>query len=71
MAPLVDGFVSALATLPDDRLAAVAAGWATSDEWSLVDLHGPPDTAGTLRALRDFARQAHAIDQPMFVWYSH
>jgi hypothetical protein len=71
VAPLADGFVHALATLPDDRLSAVAARWATSDEWFLVDLDGPPDTAGMLRVLRDFARQAETSDQPVFVWYSH
>ncbi|MEV4134207.1 hypothetical protein AB0J72_18800 [Dactylosporangium sp. NPDC049742] len=65
---IADGFVRALATLPDERIAPVAERWATSEEWL-----GPWEPHGldsTVEGLRDLARCVHGPDQRMYVWWS-
>jgi hypothetical protein len=64
-----DGFVQALAELADERIPAVAATWATADEWQRWDepwARGELDA--TVRGLRDLARTARATGQRMYVW---
>jgi len=52
---IADGFVRALAALPDERVPAVAERWATSDEWSAAWEPGALDS--TVEGLRDLARR--------------
>jgi hypothetical protein len=65
---VADGFVRALAALPDERIAAVAELWATDEQWGKY----PPQSGALVPAvadLRDLARQV-SNDQHMFVWVS-
>jgi hypothetical protein len=65
---LDDDFVRVLATLPDERVAPVAASWATAEEW------GGPLEPGTLDGLvlelRALAREVRSPDQHLYVWWS-
>lgn len=65
---IADGFVQALATLPDERIAAVAARWATAEEWT--GPWEPGELDDTILGLRDLAREVHPPDQHMYVWWS-
>ncbi|GHJ42963.1 hypothetical protein Cs7R123_03050 [Catellatospora sp. TT07R-123] len=65
---IADGFVEALAALPDDRVPAVAARWATAEEWVGPWKDGELDS--TVLGLRDLAREVRAPDQHMYVWWS-
>jgi hypothetical protein len=64
---LADGFVRALAALPDDRIPAIAARWSRAEEWA--GPLGPGDLDDTVRGLRDLARQVRPPDQHMYVWF--
>ncbi|MER7420348.1 hypothetical protein ABT346_26795 [Micromonospora peucetia] len=65
---IADGFVRALAALPDERIPAVAARWATAEEW--LGPWEPGELDATVLALRDLARQVHLPDQHLYVWWS-
>jgi len=65
---IADGFVRALATLPDERITAVAARWAAAEEWGRP--YEPGELDDTVRGLRDLAREAHLPDQHMYLWWS-
>jgi hypothetical protein len=65
---VADGFVQALAALPDERIAAVAARWATAEEW--VGEWGPGELDDTVLGLRDLAREVRLPDYHMYVWWS-
>ncbi|WP_328422043.1 hypothetical protein OG470_07360 [Micromonospora sp. NBC_00389] len=65
---IADGFVQALAALPDMRIAAVAARWATAEEW--VGPWEPGELDDTVLGLRDLARKVCVPDQHMYVWWS-
>lgn len=59
-------FVAELAALPDDRIAAVAAGWVTAEEWM-----GEPElevVAQLVGELRRVARQAVADGVDAYCW---
>ncbi|MEU6078694.1 hypothetical protein [Micromonospora sp. NPDC047074] len=64
---IADGFVRALSALPDERIPAVAARWATAEEW--VGPWAPGDLDSTVLALRDLARQVRLPDQHLYVWW--
>ena len=64
-----DGFVQALTELPDERIPAVAATWATAHEWQRWDEPwAPGELDATVRGLRDLARTARMTGQRMYVW---
>jgi hypothetical protein len=63
-----DGFVRALAGLPDERIAAVAERWATAEEW--VAPWEPGELDSTVLGLRDLAREVRTPDQHMYMWWS-
>lgn len=65
---IADGFVRVLAALRDDRISAVAARWATAEEW--VGTWEPGELDDTVAGLRDLARQVRSPDQRMYVWWS-
>ena len=65
---IADGFVRALAALPGERIPAVAARWATAEEW--LGPWGPGELDATVLALRDLARQVNFPDQHLYVWWS-
>jgi hypothetical protein len=64
---IADGFVQALAALPDDRIPAVAALWATADEW--IGPWEPGELDDTVLGLRDLARQV-STDHHLYVWWA-
>ncbi len=65
---VADGFVQAMAALPDDRIPEVAARWATAEDWGAP--WGPGELDETVLQLRDLARQVRLPDQHMYVWWS-
>ncbi|WP_433076899.1 hypothetical protein ACQP1P_33140 [Dactylosporangium sp. CA-052675] len=65
---IADGFVKALAALPDERIPAVAERWATSDEW--IGTWEPHELDPTVEGLRDLARHVHGPGQHMYMWWS-
>ncbi|GIJ44392.1 hypothetical protein Val02_12780 [Virgisporangium aliadipatigenens] len=65
---LDDGFVRALATLPDERVAPVAALWGTAEEWGGPVEPGELD--GLVLELRDLAREVRSEEQHLYVWWS-
>jgi len=60
-----DGFARALAALPDERVATVAAVWANAEEW--IGPWQPGELDPTVVGLRDLARLV-SDDQHMYVW---
>jgi hypothetical protein len=65
---IADGFVRALAALPDERIPAVAERWATAEEWS--GPWQPNELDPTVEGLRDLARRVEGPDQHMYLWWS-
>jgi hypothetical protein len=65
---IADGFVRALATLPDERIRAVAERWATAQEW--FGPWEPNELDPTVEGLRDLARQVSGPGQHMYMWWS-
>jgi hypothetical protein len=65
---IADGFVQALAALPDERIAAVAARWAPAEEW--LGPWAPGELDDTVLGLRDLAREVRMPDHHMYVWWS-
>ena len=65
---VTDGFVRALAALPDERIAPVAAMWGPAEEWG-GDI-APEELDEIVRDLRDLAREVRDPDQHLYVWWS-
>jgi hypothetical protein len=65
---IADGFVRALATLPDERITDVATRWSTAEEW--IGTWEPYELDSTVEGLRDLARQVKNLDQHMYMWWS-
>jgi hypothetical protein len=65
---IADGFVQALAALPDERIPAVAERWATAEEW--IGTWEPNELDPTVEGLRDLARQVSEPGQHMYMWWS-
>ncbi|GIJ44393.1 hypothetical protein Val02_12790 [Virgisporangium aliadipatigenens] len=67
LSQISDGFVRALAALPDERIAPVAARWATAEEWGVE--WAPGELDDTVRGLRDLAREVRFPEQHMYLWW--
>jgi hypothetical protein len=65
---IADGFVRALATLPDERITDVAARWSTAEEW--IGTWEPYEVDPTVEGLRDLARQVRGPEQHRYMWRS-